>query len=218
MWDGFVELLRATIISVAQACGGSLGGGILLVSAGIRLAMLPLTLRMARRAREQQVRIAALKPEIEALQRRYASDPKRLVQEMRAVYSANDIKLVTPSGLITVAVQLPLLSGLFAAVRTGLGSKVRFLWVADLAKPEGLLALVVTALTAWGVSGTPTPPGSSSVVTPLIAVTVVGTLVFLWTASSAVALSVGAGSLVSVFQNRLIARDSRTRSAANPGA
>jgi hypothetical protein len=58
MWDSFVEILRATIFSVAHLCGGSLGGGIMLVSAGVRLALLPLTLRLARRAREQQALIA----------------------------------------------------------------------------------------------------------------------------------------------------------------
>ena len=209
MWDSFVDLLRAVIVSVAQLCGGSLGGGIILVSAGIRLALLPLTLRLARRARAQQARIAALRPEIEALQRQYANDRQRLMREVRDLYAAHDIKLLTPDGLIGVAIQLPLLSGLFAAVRTGLGTNVRFLWVSDLAKPERLLALAVTALTAWGISGAPTPPGPSASPNPMVLISVVGTLVILWTASSAVALSVGAGSLVSMFQNWLLVRDAR---------
>jgi hypothetical protein len=41
-----------------------------------------------------------------------------------------------------------------------------------------------------------------------------GTLVFLWSASSAVALSVGAGSAVSVLQNWLLRRDARRTPAA----
>src|SRR5215207_9205242 len=108
MWDSFVDLLRAAIISAAQLCGGSLGGGILFVSAGVRLALLPLTLRLARQARAQQARIAAIKPEIEALQRRFAKDPQRLMQETRALYRAHDIKLLTPSGLAGIAIQIPL--------------------------------------------------------------------------------------------------------------
>src|SRR5688572_12973448 len=209
MWDSFVDLLRAAIITAAQLCGGSLGGGILFVSAGIRLALLPLTLRLARRARAQQAQIAAIRPEVEALQRRFANDPKRLMSEVRALYATHDIKLITPDSLIGVGIQIPVLSGLFAAVRTGLGANVRFLWVSDLAKPEGLLALGVTALTAWAISGAPTPSGPSSSPNPVLVISVVGTLVFLWTASSAVALSVGAGSLVSMFQNWLIAREAR---------
>ena len=211
MWDSFVELLRATIFSVAHVCGGSLGGGIFFVSAGVRLALLPLTLRLARRAREQQVRIAVLRPQLEALQQRHAKDPHRLMTETQALYRAHDIRLFHPSSLVGIAIQFPLLTGLFAAVRKGLGTKVRFLWVPDLARPEGLLALGVAALTAWGVSSTPPAPGQTTTPTAFVAIAVVGTLAFLWSASSAVALSMSAGSLVSLLQNWLLARDARVK-------
>ena len=207
MWAGFVELLRAAIFAAAQVCGGSLGGGILLVSAGVRLALLPLTLHLARRAREQQAKLAALGSELEALQRRYANDPARLMRETRALHAKHGIRLLTPSGLLGMAIQFPVLGGLFAAVRTGLGAKVRFLWVSDLARPDGVLLLIATALTAWGISSAPNPPGQTANQTPMLVVGVLLTAAFLWTASSAVALSAGAGSLVTVLQNWLVSRD-----------
>jgi YidC/Oxa1 family membrane protein insertase len=213
MWNSFVELLRATIFSAAHVCGGSLGGGILLVSAGLRLALLPLTLRMARRAREQQARIAALGPQIEALQRRYANDPGSLMRETRALYADNGIAFITPSGLASMAIQVPLFSGLFAAVRRGLGTNVRFLWVADLSGPDRALLLVVTAMTAWGMSSAQTSPGRGNATAATVAVVLV-TVFFLWTASSAVVLSMGASSLVSVLQNWLLNRDARLGESA----
>ena len=213
MWDSFVEILRATIFSVAHLCGGSLGGGIMLVSAGVRLALLPLTLRLARRAREQQARIATLRPQIEALQRRYASDPRRLVAEQRALYQQHGIRLMDPSTVIGFAIQLPILSGLFAAVRKGLGAKVRFLWIPDLARPEATALLGVTALSAWVASSTPVAPGQTTTPTVFVVVAVIGTLVFLWSASSAVVLSMGAGSLVSLLHNWLLARDAKVPAA-----
>jgi membrane protein insertase Oxa1/YidC/SpoIIIJ len=214
MWDGFVELLRGTIFTVAHLCGGSLGGGIFLVSAGVRLALLPLTLRLARKARVQQAKIATLKPQLDALQRRYAKDQGQLMVETRALYAANDIKLFDSSTLAGLAVQAPVLSGLFSAVRKGLGTKVRFLWVPDLARPEGLLLLGVTALSAAVASTSPTAPGQTSVPTAIVIASVIATLVFLWTASSAVVLSVGGGTMVSLLQNWLLARDARRESAA----
>ena len=217
MWDTFVELLRVAIVGAAHVCGGSLGAGILLVSAGIRLSLLPLTLRLARQAREQQARIAAIRPELESLQRQFAKDQRRLIVETRALYRARGIRLFTPGGLIGLGVQLPLLSGLFAAVRTGLGARVRFLWVPDLARPESLLALLVTALTAWAASTTPASGVPSGMPSALMLVTVVGTAVFLLTASSAVALSRGAGSLVSMLQNWILTRDRRTPATPNGG-
>jgi len=212
MWAGFVELLRAAIFAAAHVCGGSLGGGILLVSAGVRLALLPLTLRLARRARAQQAKLAALRPELETLQRRYANDPGRLMRETRALHAKHGISLLTPSGLAGMAIQFPVFGGLFAAVRTGLGARVRFLWVGDLARPDGALLLIATALTAWSLSSAPNTPGETTSQTPLLVVGLVATAAFLWTASSAVALSAGAGSLVSVLQNWLLSRDRMRRS------
>jgi YidC/Oxa1 family membrane protein insertase len=213
MWGSFVELLRAAIFGAAHVCGGSLGSGVLLASAAVRLALLPLTLRLARRAREQQAKLATLRPELDALQRRYANDPVRLMTEMRALHERHGIKLVTPSGFVGLAIQLPVLSGLFTAVRTGLGAKVRFLWIADLARPDRTLALGVAALTAWVVSRTPGATGQPGGQAALTVITVIGTMAFLWSVSSAVALSAGAGSVVSLLQNWLVSRDAAKASA-----
>jgi YidC/Oxa1 family membrane protein insertase len=212
MWSGFVELLRAAIFAAAHVSCGSLGGGILLVSAGVRLALLPLTLRLARRARDQQAKLATLLPELQALQTRYANDPVRVMRETRALQAKHGSRLLTPSGLVGMAIQFPVLGGLFAAVRTGLGARVRFLWVGDLARPDAVLLLVATALTAWSISSAPSTPGQATNQTPLLVVGVLATAAFLWTASSAVALSAGAGSLVSVLQNWLLNRETVRRS------
>ena len=213
MWGSFVELLRASIFGAAHVCGGSLGSGILLVSAAIRLALLPLTLRLARRAREQQARLATLKPQLDALQRRYANDPRRLMTEVRALHEQHGIKLVTPDGLVGLAIQLPVFGGLLAAIRTGLGAKVRFLWVADLARPDRTLVLGVAALTAWVASRAPATPAQPGGQTAVMLIAMIGTLAFLWSASSALALSAGAGSFVSLLQNWLLSRDAARASA-----
>jgi YidC/Oxa1 family membrane protein insertase len=210
MWAAFVELLRAAIFGAAHVCGGSLGAGILLVSALVRLALLPLTLRLARSAREQQAKLAALNPELEAVKKRYAKDPNRLFLEMQALHKKHGIKLVRPSNFVGLAIQFPVLGGLFAAVRNGLGAKVRFLWIADLARPDGALMLGVAALAVWGITSTPTTPSQSPSQLPVIVFSVLATVAFLWTASSAVALSIGAGSLVSVLQNWLLSRDGKS--------
>jgi YidC/Oxa1 family membrane protein insertase len=216
MWSAFVELIRMTIFGAAHVCGGSLGAGILAVSVVARLALLPLTLRIARQARAQQARLAALKPEIERLQRRYAKDPAGLMRETRALYEKNGIRLVSSAGLIGILVQLPLLSGLFAAVRAGLGARVRFLWIGNLALPDALLIALVTALSAGSMLLLPRP-ASANAASWTTAMLVLGggaTLIFLWSASSAVALSLGAGSLVSGLQSWILAREARRSAAA----
>lgn len=213
MWETAVELVRVLIVSVASICAGSLGAAILAVSFGMRLALLPLTLRLAREARARQQRLAALRPELERLRRRYANDPARLWRETRALHEQHGIRLFTPTGMLGMAVQFPLFAALFAATRRGLGVKVRFLWIAELARPDALLALVVAVLTglvAAGAMGTSGATEASANLALVMAVILGGmTLLFLWSASSAVALSVGAGALVSALQTWILARDRR---------
>src|SRR5579862_2053795 len=120
MWEIFVDLIRAGIFAAAHLCGGSLGAGILLVSFLVRLGLLPLTLRMARRAREQQRKIAAIAGELASIQERHSKDPVRLVHETRSLHQQHGIRLVDPSMLVSMLVQAPVLAGLFGAVRAGL--------------------------------------------------------------------------------------------------
>jgi YidC/Oxa1 family membrane protein insertase len=212
MWDTVVELVRAGIVTLANVGVGSLGHAIIAVSFGVRLALLPLTLKMARHAKRQQERLRAIQPALKALQAQYAKDPQRLMQQTQALYAAHDIKLFTPAGFASLLIQAPVFSALFAALRTGVGERVRFAWVADLARPDALLAVLValgTGLITAGVSATGGSDVSRTMVTVMASLVTVLTLVFLWSASSAVALSVGAGSLTSLVQQAILVREDR---------
>jgi YidC/Oxa1 family membrane protein insertase len=207
MWAGFVDLIRATIFAGSHLLNGSLGASIIVVSTIVRLALLPLMLRTARQAREQQRRLAEIKPQLERLKKRYESDPVQLMTRTKALYRENDIQLLPGSSMVSAAIQLPLFGGLFAAVREGLGARVRFLWIADISRVDALLITMVVGLTGFATAMTPAAPGSP-VGSRMLAVMIMGaTLVFLWSASSAVALSVGAGSAVSVLQSWLLRRE-----------
>lgn len=110
-------------------------------------------------------------------------------------------------------VQLPVLGALFSALR-GFGPRVSFLWIADLARPDALVIISVAALTALGVATSPITPGQPAMPRGMTVIAVIGTVAFLWSASSAFALSVGTGSVVSMIQNAILARDAKRHSAA----
>src|SRR6185503_18744669 len=99
-WSDLIDLLRATILGVAQVCNGSVGAAVILVSLAIRLALLPLTLRLARRAREHQRRLGELKPELDRIQRRYANDPAGLWRETAKVYRKHGINPIDGRGML----------------------------------------------------------------------------------------------------------------------
>lgn len=208
MWHALVELVRATIFAGSQLLGGSLGASIFVVSAVVRLALLPLALRAARQARAQQELLRRIQPEIERLRARYKAEPRQLLEKTAEVYRRHGIR-IAPSSLAALLVQLPLLGALFSAVRAGLGERVRFLWIADLGRVDAWLVAAVTGLTGLAVAAAPgLPPTASTRL--LAALAIGGTLVFLWTTSSAVAVSVGAGSAVSLLQSWILRRDART--------
>ena len=153
-------------------------------------------------------RLVAIRPELEALQRRHADDPIAYLRESRALQEKHGIRPLTPGTLVGGAVQALLTGGVLSAVRGGFASKARFLWIADLARRDIALVLGATALTAWLTARAPTAAGQTTPTTFVI-VAILGTAIFLWTTSSAAALSFGAGSLVSVLQNWLLARDAK---------
>jgi YidC/Oxa1 family membrane protein insertase len=208
MWNAFVDLIRATIFAGSHLFNGSLGASIFFVSAVVRLALLPLMLRQARIARAHQARLAQIKPQLDWLQERYKSDPLRLMSESQALQAKHGIQLLPKGSFTSALIQMPLLGGLFAAVRNGLGAKVRFLWIADLSRGDILLTSIVVGLAGAASSLLPAPPASPG--SRVMTFVFMGlTLMFLWSASSAVAISVGAGTAVSALQNWILRRESK---------
>jgi YidC/Oxa1 family membrane protein insertase len=213
MWTTFVDLFRGTIFSAAHVCGGSLGTGLLVVSFVVRLALMPLTLRLARRAMVQQRKLGALQPRLKQLNKRFAKDPARLLAATQALHREHDVQLFDSRSVAGSLVQLPFLGALFTAVRSGLGVGVRYLWIGDLARPDRALVVIVGGLSAGVAALTPGLSASQQPSPVLYAVIGVAAIIFLWSSSSAVALSWGAGSAVSALQNVLLRRElARARS------
>jgi YidC/Oxa1 family membrane protein insertase len=150
-WTLVVDLLRGLLFSVAHLFGGSLGSSILVVSVLIRIALLPLTIKAARAALEQQKRMKKLAPALEKLRKRYRDNPQQLALETRAVYEKHGVELM-PRGMVSsMAMQLPVNAALYQAVVKGVGRGASFLWIGDLARPDVLVASAA-ALLAGGMA------------------------------------------------------------------
>lgn len=206
LWSEVIDLLRALIFGVAHVCNGSVGVAVILVSFAIRLALLPLTLRLARRARDHQRRMAELKPELERLQKRYANDPAALWRETAKFYQVRGVKQVDPAGLWGGLAQVPVFAALYQSLRNGLGASVRFLWIADTSLPNLLLNVSIAGLTAFSVVACQSPETTRS--QQLLVGALIGgmTIWFLGSTSVLFALSTGAGSLVGLVQAGLLRR------------
>ncbi|MCB9671024.1 MAG: YidC/Oxa1 family membrane protein insertase [Alphaproteobacteria bacterium] len=194
MLDG----IALVIVQLAGVFGGSLGLAVLAASTGLRLALLPLTVRAAVEGRRRADAMAAIQPELEALKVRFP-DPLEQREAMMQLLSERGL---TP-GLATLApmlVQLPFAWALFGAVRRLPAAP--FLWMGSLARPDAAVAVLVGVLSALaGVLAADTP--SSRVIAGVMALVV---LVVASRMAAAVGLLMAGSAGVGVLQAVLVRR------------
>jgi YidC/Oxa1 family membrane protein insertase len=198
IWNAAVELLAHGIVALSALYGGNLGLAIVTAAAIHRLLLFPISLRFARLARERQRRLEELRPETDRLRTRFGDDPARLSAELLALYRARGVSLGTaPNGFALL--QWPLLGALTAAVARALVRGVRFLWIADLTRPDLWITGAVASLA--GLAAVLAPNVAPSARLAAVAVPALLTLVLLGKASSGLALvwavSNGSGALQS---------------------
>jgi len=203
----FADPIRALIFAAAHLFGGSLGGGIFAVSLAARFVFMPLTLRLARRARERQKVLDRLQPELAQLKKRHARQPEKLIEAIHAAHQREGIDPVDKQALLGGMARLPVLGGIYGALRSipRLGS---FAWITDLGKPNLPLALLVTAGSAASTYVTTHGGATRAMAVSVIVGSAIG-LAFLLHMSSAIALSWGASVVGDVVQNVVLLRERR---------
>jgi YidC/Oxa1 family membrane protein insertase len=200
-WSLVVDGVRALVFAAAHLFGNSVGSGILAVSVLARLALLPLTLRAARRAMEHQARVAALKPELDRLKQKFGDDRAALTEATMQLYRERGIGVVPQGTLASTLVQLPVGAALYQAFARGLGPKLSFLWVGDLARPDAILAGVAASL-----AGLAAGLGATTNLRGAVAISATITLLIAWRLSASVALYWIASSGVGAVQALVLRR------------
>ena len=120
----------------------------------VRGAMQPLMGKQMRSSRKMQL----LKPEMDEIKKRYASNPQKMNEATAALYKEHDCS--PTAGCLPLLIQMPILIWLFAAIRTYnpinssyeaiVNSNFSFMWIDNLAEadPTGwVLPLLVAAAT-----------------------------------------------------------------------
>jgi YidC/Oxa1 family membrane protein insertase len=200
-WSMVVGFVRALVFALAHLFGNSVGSGILAVSVLVRLALLPLTLRTARRMLAHQARIAELKPQLERLRVRHGDDRAALAEATMTLYRAHGIGAIPGGTLTSTLIQLPVGAALYQAFAKGLGPRLGFLWIGDLARPDVALAVVAASLAGLAAGLGTTSPSRGAV-----AISATITLLLAWRLSASVALYWVASSGVGTVQALLLRR------------
>jgi YidC/Oxa1 family membrane protein insertase len=211
-WDALLELFRVLLFSLTQLYGGSLGLAIITLSLLVRLALLPWTMRVGRRALAMQRTLQKIQPELQKLQKRYRNDPIQLDRAIQERYKTHGIRPMRDSGLIAGILQSPFMIGVFMVIRQGLEVNQGFLWIANLSRPDVLLALAVTAMGGLMTAVTPTASNAASLRFAIM-VSAVITFVMVSRVAAGVALYWGVSSAVGVLQGVILRRHVGTGSA-----
>jgi YidC/Oxa1 family membrane protein insertase len=156
--------------------------------------------------REHQSRLAAIAPKLEKLRRRHVSDQAALGQATIELYREHGIGLLPKGSLPSLLVQAPVGAALYRAFGNNWGTRIPFLWISDLARPDALLA--VACATLAGIAAVAEP--SASRVAIVMSMIVTGFLA--WRLSASVGLYWVASNSVSAVQALALRRStSRAR-------
>jgi YidC/Oxa1 family membrane protein insertase len=192
------DMIIGLIASLTHSFGGNLGCAILILSLGIRAALLPLTIKIARRARRNQEIMRALQPEIEQLKKRFEKKPERLFEEMQKLYKKHDCTMLDVPAMAMGFVQLPIFMALYSSIRASISASSSFLWIRNLATPDFCLTLVIVSLT--GLSAYLIPNSSQHMRSTLVAIQVVITFFIVWKLAAGLSLYWVSSGAVSLFQ------------------
>lgn len=193
------DSILALVAYLAQQFGGSTGWAIVALSVGIRVALLPLTVRLSRRAMRGQEIIRKLRPEIEQLKKKFEKKPERLFEETMKLYREHGYSPFDVPAMIGTFAQLPIFAMLYRAIGAALASGERFYWIRSLASPDAWLTVIVLTLTAAGAYFVPSM--SEGTRTMMIAIQVGVTLFIVWKLAAGYGLYWASSSAISLVQS-----------------
>ena len=204
IWSLFVGSLQIILVALSQIYGGNIGFAIITFSFMVRLALMPLTLQIARRSQRQQSLINSIQPELQQLKKRYRNNPEQLSLKTMELFKKHGINPLDGVGILGSVIQLPVFAGLFSAIREGIGSGGHFLWISDISQPNIVLSIVIAALTIITSALSPSVQQQSRTLFLILPTAL--TLLFVWQLSAGLGLYWAASSIVGVIQAAILRR------------
>ena len=134
---GFIGRALMWLMKFLESGIGSFGVAIILMTLIVRATLMPVSYRMQLGMQRYSKRLQKIKPELEALEKKYGSNKEKLNKERMRVMREN--KVGFPLGCLTIFLQIPIWFALFAALRVEFSLRHQpFLWATDLSMPDRL--------------------------------------------------------------------------------
>lgn len=146
LWHDWLALIQHVLAFGAYDMHLGMGLAIILFTLAVRSALLPITWPALSQGDMRRRKLKGLEPALAALKKRLDADPQRYAREMMSLYRREGITLFDKASLVGALIQLPLFLGLYQVLRAIRGAG-RFLWVANLSRPDVWLAVIAGAAT-----------------------------------------------------------------------
>jgi YidC/Oxa1 family membrane protein insertase len=149
----FVKPMDWLMEFLSNQFNGSYGLAIILITVLIRLVLLPLMLKNYKSQQEMKVKMDALRPEMEDLQKRIKEakekeekeEQMKLQQEMMGLYSKHGVNPLN-MGCLPLIIQMPIIMGLYFAILYSPDVKSHaFLWF-NLGEPDMIMMVLAGAV------------------------------------------------------------------------
>lgn len=152
-YDIFVKPMDWLLTFFSDMFNGSYGLAIVLITVLIRLILMPFMLKNYKAQQEMKVKMDALRPEMEDIQKRLKvakekadrEEQMKLQQEMMGLYSKHGVNPLN-MGCLPLIIQMPIIMGLYFAILYSPEVKTHpFLWF-NLGEPDMIMMLLAGAV------------------------------------------------------------------------
>lgn len=195
------EILASCMTVLASFFNGSVGWTIVALALGVRLALLPLTLYLSRKMLSNQNKIKSLQPEVDAIKKRFADDPKQIFAAMSALYKENGAHMIDRSSVFGALAQWPIFLLMYKAISNAAAGNAPFLWIRSIATPDTILTAIVLVLTAVAAYYAPTAADNATI---MVMIQVAITAFVIWQLSAGIGLYWAASAAVGVVQTGIL--------------
>ncbi len=131
-WASILALIFLRVLKVFHIFVPNWGWDIILMTLGLRILMLPMSIKGQR----SMIRMQRLQPQMERLRAQFKDDSDRLNKEMVDLYKRNHVNPV--GGCAPMIIQLPVFIGLYEALLNAVDLRHApfILWMKDLSAPD----------------------------------------------------------------------------------
>ena len=162
MVQPFATIVMRSLLWLRDTTRLSYGWVLVIFGVAVRLAMWPLN----QSAMRSTMKMQRLQPEMQALQKKHASDPQKQQQEMMRLYKEHGMSPFSPvMGCLPMLLPMPILFALFFVFQNTIEFRgVPFLWLADISLHDPYYIMptlmgLTTFLVSWiGMRGAPPNP------------------------------------------------------------